>query len=343
MLRFGILGTGNIARQFTRGVLGSARCRAVAVASRTVEAAGAFAAQYGIPAALSPYERLLERPDVDAVYVSLPNHLHCAWTIRALEAGKHVLCEKPLGANAAEARRMLAAAQRCGRVLIEAYMYRAHPQTHAALEVVRSGAIGRVRMIRTSFCFRVRDTRGNIRFDPAMAGGAIMDIGGYCLTFSHLFAGAAPLSASASGVLHAGGVDEAVCGVLAHPGGIISSFACGTMLQADNSAMVCGEEGYLHIPWPWKPSGELAEFHLCRAIPPRQDTAGKLVDNPPPPVETRQIRAGRDLYAVEADAFAAAVLDGAPPFMPHEHTLACMALQDELRRQVGTPVPPESP
>jgi D-xylose 1-dehydrogenase (NADP+, D-xylono-1,5-lactone-forming) len=218
-------------------------------------------------------------------------------------------------------------------VLVEAYMYRAHPQTQAIMDVVRSGAIGQVRMIRTSFCFRVRQTQGNIRFNPAMAGGALMDIGGYCISFSHLIAGQAPSSAHAIASLHPSGVDDVVCGTLGYPNGIVASFTCGMSLQADNTAYICGDEGYLQIPWPWKPPGRDAQFQICRNIPTRQDTGGKV--EALPPVETRTVNAGKDLYAIEADAFSAVVLDKAPAFMPEEHTLATMQVLDNLRRQVG--------
>src|SRR5690606_34004733 len=139
------------------------------------------AERFKIPRHHASYDALLADPEVDAVYVSLPNSLHHAWTIRALEAGKHVLCEKPFAATAAEAEAMFASADRAGRLVVEAFMYRSHPLTKAVVRRVREGAVGRLKLIRASFCFRVRQPGGNIRFSRSLAGGALMDIGCYCV------------------------------------------------------------------------------------------------------------------------------------------------------------------
>ncbi|MGA2497251.1 MAG: Gfo/Idh/MocA family oxidoreductase [Tepidisphaeraceae bacterium] len=335
MLNFGILGTGNIARQFAFGVTQSSRCRLSAVASRSAESAAAFAASYNIPIALAGYDALLTRQDIDAVYVSLPNTMHHEWTIKALRAGKHVLCEKPLGANAAEAAEMFAAAHQTGRALVEAFMYRAHPLTHAVVAAVRSGIIGQVKLIRSSFCYCSRKIDGNIRFAPELAGGSLMDIGCYCISFSHLIAGQIPRSCHATGHLHESGVDDVAAGTLRFPSGIVAGFTCGMTVHADNSAYVCGDDGYIEIPVPWKPPARDAVFHVCRSIPPKQDVPTAASPPAAPPRETRSVWAGKDLYAVEADAFAAVVLDGAPPFMPEDHTMATMRTLDELRLQLG--------
>ena len=334
MLNFAILGTGNIARQFAFGVTQSSRCRLAAVASRSAESAAAFAAAYNIPVALAGYDALLARPDIDAVYNSLPNTLHHEWTIKALRAGKHVLCEKPLGANAVEATEMFAAARETGRVLVEAFMYRAHPLTHAVVAAVRSGVIGQVKLIRSSFCYCSRKIDGNIRFAPELAGGSLMDIGCYCISFSHLVAGEAPCSGHATGHLHASGVDDVAAGTLRFPSGIVAGFTCGMTVHADNSAYICGDDGYIEIPVPWKPPAQDAVFQICRNTPPKQD-APAAAQSAAPPRETRTVSAGKDLYAVEADAFAALVLDGAPSFMPEDHTMATMRTLDELRLQLG--------
>ncbi len=335
MLNFGIIGTGNIARQFAFGVSQSSRCRLAGVASRTAESAAGFAASYKIPVALAGYDALLARADIDAVYISLPNTMHHEWTIKALRAGKHVLCEKPLGANAREAAEMFAAARESRRVLVEAFMYRAHPLTHAVVAAVRSGAIGQVKLIRSSFCYCSRKIDGNIRFAPELAGGSLMDIGCYCISFSHLIAGEAPCSCQAAGHLHPSGVDDVATATLAFPSGIVASFTCGMTVHADNSAYVCGDEGYIEIPVPWKPPAQDAVFHICRNTPPRQDAPQAATAPAAPPRETRTVSAGKDLYAVEADAFAAVVLDGAASFMPEDHTMATMRTLDELRLQLG--------
>src|SRR5271155_2406461 len=159
-LRWGILGTGNIARQFAGGAAASQRCEVAAVASRTGEAAQAFATANQIRAAYSDYESLLKDPQIEVVYNALPISLHHEWTLKALRAGKHVLCEKPIAMSAAEAEEMFDVARQSGKLLAEAFMYRSHPLTHAVLKTVRDGAIGELRLIRTSFCFRTTRIAG---------------------------------------------------------------------------------------------------------------------------------------------------------------------------------------
>src|SRR5579884_3712182 len=226
-LRWGILGTGNIARQFA-GAFGTAqRSVLAAVGSRELSSAQTFARTHGIPEAFGSYDQVLASGDVDAVYVSLPNSMHHQWTIAALRAGKHVLCEKPIASNSAEAEEMFEVARRQGRVLMEAFMYRSHPQTLAVIEAVRAGAIGQVRLIRTSFCYRTMRIAGNIRFDPKLAGGALMDVGCYCTDFSRLIAGVEPTRVVATGQKHETGVDEIAGAVLEFPNQITASFTCG--------------------------------------------------------------------------------------------------------------------
>lgn len=330
-LRWGILGTGNIARQFAEG-LGSARRGVIeAVGSRTAAAAEQFAAAHRVPRAAGSYEAVLEDAGVDAVYVSLPNSMHHEWTLRALAAGKHVLCEKPFATNAAEAEEMFDAAERARRVVVEAFMYRSHPLTHAVMEAVRSGEIGALKLIRTSFCYRTTKVRGNIRFDRSLAGGALMDIGCYCVNFARHFAGTEPTTVHAVGRLHESGVDETVAGVMEFPGGVAATFTCGMTVQADNSAYVCGSDGYIEIPVPWKPPQFTAVYHLVRGTPPKMDGPAKGV----PPRQTRRVTAEGSLYALEADDFAAAVRDGAAPRLDRDDTVGNMRLLDELRRQVG--------
>jgi len=331
-LRWGILGTGNIARQFCTGVNASRRGQFAAVGSRTADSARAFADAFRVAAAHGSYDALLADPTVEAVYVSLPNSMHHEWTLKALVAGKHVLCEKPMAVNAAQAGEMFDAARRAGRVLVEAFMYRAHPLTHAVLAAVRRGDIGDVRLVRTSFCYRTSKTAGNVRFRPDLAGGALMDVGCYCVNFARLIAGAEPTHVLATGQLHESGVDQLVAGTLAFPGGLVASFTCGMNVQADNTAYVCGSDGYLEIPVPWKPPATAAAYTVARQTPPRMDNPATPA---PPPRQTHTIDAGGELYGVEADDFAATVHDGKPPLVTPDDTLGNMRVLDELRRQIG--------
>src|SRR6185437_4599683 len=284
-------GTGNIARQFCVGVNASRRSQLIAVGSRSRESASSFAESHGIPAAHGSYDALLADRAVQAVYVSLPNSMHHEWTIKALRAGKHVLCEKPMASNTAQAQEMFDVAAKTGCRLSEAFMYRSHPLIHSVLQAIGAGKIGRVRLIRTSFCFRVWNTANNIRFDPALAGGALMDIGCYCINFSRLIAGAEPSSMHAVGQLHPSGVDELAAAVLQFPGNIAASFTCGMNAQADNTASICGDEGYIEIPVPWKPPVQNAVWNLAYSTPPRMDQPGSAA--PPRAKETFSVDAGK--------------------------------------------------
>jgi D-xylose 1-dehydrogenase (NADP+, D-xylono-1,5-lactone-forming) len=331
-LRWGILGTGNMARQFCEGVAGARRCRLAAVGSRLEQSARSFAEMHHIDTACASYERILSDPRLDAIYISLPNSMHHEWAIKALSAGKHVLCEKPLAASAAQAREMFDAAERAGRVLVEAFMYRAHPLTHAVLDAVRAGAIGELKLLRTSFCYRTMRIDGNIRFDAALAGGALMDIGCYCTSFALLLAGDEPQAACAAGRLHPSGVDEMAAGVLRFARGLVCSFTCGMGVQADNTAYVCGSEGYIEVPVPWKP-GRKSSYTIARGTPPRMDGAARAQHHPPR--EVRMVETDLELYALEADDFAATVLDGKAPMISAHESLTNMRLLDDLRRQLG--------
>src|SRR5690348_14996854 len=252
-LRCGILGTGNIAQQFAAGVNASRRGRVVAVGSRFANSAQGFARSFDVPSHYGSYDTLLTDTSVQAVYNSLPNTLHHEWTIKALRAGKHVLCEKPFAINLAQAREMFNVARQQGKVLMEAFMYRTHPLTHAIQREIAGGTIGQVRLIRSSFCFKVTKTDNNIRFNAALAGGVIMDVGCYCINFSRLYAGEEPTAVHVVHHQHESGVDDLAAGTLVFPNGVLATFSCGMTAHADNTASICGTEGYIEIPIPWKP------------------------------------------------------------------------------------------
>lgn len=333
-LRWGILGTGNIARQFATGVRASRTGVLAAVGSRSPATAEAFARQFEVPVALGSYDALIQDRSYDALYVSLPNSMHYEWTIKALRAGKHVLCEKPISVTAAEAQEMFAVAQQTGRVLVEAFMYRAHPQTIAAVEAIRSGAIGTPRLVRTSFCYRTRKIEGNIRFDPTLAGGALMDIGCYCISFARLIAGAEPTQIEAIGLKCEQGVDISVMGQMRFPGDLLATFTCSMNTQADNAAQVCGDEGYLTIPVPWKPPAGKGQVLIERQIPPKQD--GGAAQRPAS--ERIAIDDARDVYAVEADAFADVIAHKQPPFVLPAESVGNMLVIERVRSRIGAAV-----
>jgi len=331
-LCWGIMGTGNIANQFAAGVAGAGRSRVVAVGSRTRGTADAFAAKHGVPNAHASYDALLADASVEAIYLSLPNSMHHAWTLKALAAGKHVLCEKPISVTADEAEEMFDAADKAGRVLVEAFMYRVHPLTASYVDAIRAGAIGHVRTIRSSFCYHAKTVGGNVRFSAELAGGALMDIGCYCINFSRLIAGCEPEELFVTGQLHETGVDQLAAGTLAFPNGITAGFTCGMNLQANNAAHVCGDDGWIEVPIPWKPPVEQAVWLRDGQTPPRQDGGGAK-----PARQEHRVNAEAPLYGLEADAFAAIVQDGAEPFVTRDDTLGNMRVLDALRGQLELP------
>ena len=205
------------------GLKESPESELVAVASRTDERAAEYAREWDIPHAHGSYEALLADPDVDAVYISLPNGPHVEWSIRALEAGKHVLCEKPLTRHPADVERAFDAADRAERLLMEAFMWRHHPQTHRLAELVHGGAIGELRLVRATFSSPIGAE--DVRFDPALAGGALMDVGCYCVSGSRLLAGE-PLEVSARQVLSPSGIDVRLAGTLVFPGDVLAQIDC---------------------------------------------------------------------------------------------------------------------
>ena len=247
-LRVGLLSTARINDSLLEGAAATDAAEVVAVASRTEARAAAYAHERGIPRAHGSYEALLADPEVDAVYVALPNALHASWSIRALEAGKHVLCEKPLARTAAAAERAFAAADRAGRVLMEAFMWRHLPQTRTLVELVRDGAIGRLRLVRSAFTF-VLDRPEDFRTGPEHEGGALMDVGCYCVSAIRLLAGE-PQRAQAEQVL-GDGVDVVLAGVLHLPDDVVGVFDCGFVMPSRETLEVVGEDGILVVPDPW--------------------------------------------------------------------------------------------
>lgn len=241
-LRLGILSTANIARHFTNGVAGSAKVQIVAVASRDLAKAEAFAAALDIPRALGGYEALLADPDVEAIYNPLPNSLHAEWSIRALQAGKPVLCEKPIAVTQAEAREMFAAAARTGLLLFEAFPYRSQPQTHALAGLVASGEIGKPRLIQAGFGFPVANP-ANIRLDPALGGGSLLDAGSYAVSLIRLLAGESPTRVSAFAKWTERGVDASLVANFDFPSGLVAQAACTFGTGVYRRALIACEDG----------------------------------------------------------------------------------------------------
>jgi D-xylose 1-dehydrogenase (NADP+, D-xylono-1,5-lactone-forming) len=249
-LRLGLVSTARINGAIIDAARGLDGVDVAAVASRDAARAEAYASEHGIARAHGDYDALLADPEVDAVYISLPNSLHVEWSVRALEAGKHVLCEKPLARSAAEAERAFDAAERAGRVLAEAFMYRHHPQTARVAALVAEGAVGELRGLRATFSFPLADET-NVRLRPDLEGGALMDVGCYCVSGMRLLAGE-PERVSGEQVVAPSGVDLTFGGVLAFPGGVLGTFLASMALPQRQELVVLGSEGTLVVEAPWR-------------------------------------------------------------------------------------------
>jgi predicted dehydrogenase len=333
-LRWGILSTADIARRkVVPGIRKAGNCEVVAIGSRDAERARSVADELGIPRAHGSYEELLADPGVDAVYIPLPNHLHARWSIAAAQAGKHVLCEKPLATHPADAERMIDAAEAAGVQLMEAFMYRLHPSWVALREVASSGRLGEVMAVQSWFSY-YNDDAANIRNILGAGGGALYDIGCYQVNLSRMLFGAEPTRVQASMRRDPGsGVDIVTSAILDFPGGGIASFTCSTRTEDDQRVHVYGTRGHASV---WIPFN----------IPPDQPTRVFVTAGGAPPVdpaiETLTFDVA-DPYAVEFEQFSAAVLEGRPVPYPPSDALANLHVIDQLFEvaAVGAPAPPK--
>ena len=248
-MKLGILSTAHINRLVIPGAHASEEIELVAVASRDQGRAEAYAREWEIERAYGSYEALLEDPDVDAVYISLPNTMHCEWSIRSVEAGKHVICEKPLSRHPKEVEAAFDAAERAGRLLTEAFMYRHNPQTARLVELVGEGAIGELRLVRSTFSYSLYDAE-NIRLRTDVEGGSLMDVGCYCVSGSRLLAGE-PESVLGRAYTGPSGTDWVFTGSMAFPGDVLALFDCGTSLPNRDELEAIGTEGSLFLDDPW--------------------------------------------------------------------------------------------
>lgn len=277
----------------------------MAVASRDQDAADSYAAKWGIPQGFGSYESLLASESIDAVYISVPNHLHAQWTLAALNAGKHVLCEKPFALNLDDVDAMAAAARSTGRVLAEAFMYRHHPQIKLAGEWVRSGRLGQITLVRANFSFNLGN-RPNIRLDPATGGGCLWDVGVYPVSFAQYVMGGPPQSVFGAQWLGATGVDVDFAGQLVYASGAVAQIAGSFRTPFNNFAEIIGTEGRLTFNRPF--------------VAGRENVARELLFHPDEgaarPIPFRDA----DPYLDEIEDMHATILDGRPPLITLEET-----------------------
>ena len=317
-VRFGTLGAARITpAALVRPARKLDEAEVVAVAARDRERAGTFAKKHGIPTVLTSYDELVSHPDVDAVYNPLPNSLHCKWTLAALEAGKHVLCEKPFTSNAEEAELVAQAAERSGRVVIEAFHWRYHPLAARMKEIVDSGELGDIRHVEASLCFPL-PKRSDIRWQLDLAGGATMDAGCYPISMVRHLAGAEPEVISAHARLRSPEVDRAMTAELRFADGRTGRIQC-SMWSATVLRMrvrVVGDKGEMRV---FNPLANV--YHRLRVTTP----AGRRAEH---------VRDGTT-YFHQLKAFCAAVLRGAPVLTPPSDAVANMRVIDAVYRAAG--------
>ncbi len=248
-VKWGIISTADINRKVIPGARASGQVELVAVASRDQKRADEYAKEWDIPRAFGTYDDLLADPEIEAVYISLPNTMHCDWSMRALEAGKHVLCEKPLSRHPEEVTAAFDTADRTGLHLSEAFMYRHNPQTKRVQELVADGAIGQLRLIRSVFSYSLYD-HDNIRLQTGVEGGALMDVGCYNVSGSRLLGGE-PELAYGEAWFGPSGTDWVFAGTLRFPDEVLASFHCGTALPNQDELEVIGSDGSLFLDDPW--------------------------------------------------------------------------------------------
>lgn len=317
-LNWGLLSTARINRRLIPAIRAAERAKLVAVASRDLERAETYAGEWDIPRAIGGYQALLEDPEIDAVYISLPNSLHAEWTVRAAGAGKHVLCEKPLALSVADCDRIIAAARSSGVVIAEAVMYLHHPLLRKARQLVNEGAIGRVMLVRGAFSFFL-DRVNDVRWKPELGGGSLWDVGSYPVSFIRWVAGE-PAQVFGWQTAGTSGVDATFAGLLRCKDGALGIFDSGFRQQFRTEAEIVGTEGRLIIRQPFI-LGPESRILLQRDFEEEEIVLPEA--NP---------------YQCEVEALTAAVLDGEDlpvPLSSSQANVATLATLYESARQGG--------
>ena len=307
VLNWGLLSTARINRALITPLRASKRNQLFAVASRTQESADQYAREWKIPRAHGSYEALLADPEIDVIYNPLPNHLHAEWTIKAMEAGKHVLCEKPLALSVEEVDAIQVAARKHGRVVAEAFMYRHHPQTLKVQELVKDGSLGTLKLIRGSFSF-VLSNDGDIRRDPSKGGGSIWDLGCYPISYARTVIGANPRYVFGWQVSGRTGVDETFVGQMRFADDLLAQFDSSFVIPFHTFMEIVGSEGTLNIPKPYKPETD-EKIYLTRGDK----------------TETIKVK-GAELYIGEVEDMTDAILLGHAPRISLDDSRANVAV-----------------
>lgn len=324
-IKWGVISTANIGRWAVNpAIQASSNSELIAVASRDTQTAADFAEQWNIPRPYGSYEALLDDAEIDAVYIPLPNSLHREWTIKSADAGKHVLCEKPLGLTEAECREMSAAADANNVIFMEAFMYRFHPRTERVLEMIQDGVVGELKMIQSTFTFRLTKP-DNIRLQPELGGGALMDVGCYCINVSRTMAGSEPVEVQAFESKAPTGVDNMMAGTMRFSNDVFASFECGLNTKRRESYEIGGTEASLRVADAFLPGTDdvIIEEH--------RDGEGPVLHSV----------AGVDEYQCMVEHFAECALNGADPRYSADEAALNMRVIEALyqsARNGGQPV-----
>ena len=312
-VRWGIVSTAAILEEMLPAFAESEAADLRAIASRDQARADAFAAEHGIPTAFGSYEALLEDESVECVYIALPNSLHGEWARAAIEAGKHVLCEKPLTPTAEEASSLFEFAEERGVVLMEAFMYRHHPKTRKLREICTGLEIGEPRVVRMKFHFKTAEPATDIRYDPELAGGALRDVGSYCVSMATYLADAAPDHLAAIARMSDSGIDEQFSAVLGYDNDLLAVFDCGMYSPVDVGVEVLGTNGRARVAMPWYAHLEPLSIELVRN--------GETTEVPTP---------GPNAYRLEIDNVCAAARGEAAPEISAEETVRNLTTIERL-------------
>lgn len=315
-IRFGILSTANIGRKYVTPAIQLAnRCEVTAVASRNLKNAESYASDFDIPKVYGSYDELLADPHIDAVYIPLPNHLHVEWSIKCLYAGKHVLCEKPIGMNAADAEKLLTESKKYPDLkVMEAFMYRHHPRWKRVVDLVRSGKLGEIKAVHSLFTY-FNDDPGNYRNSAEMGGGGLMDVGCYSISTARLIFGRRPKNAfGVSEYDPQYHIDRLTSGLLDFESGT-SVFTCSTQCHKDQYVKIYGTQGKIELDWPFNPDfSQPAKLHI-------------MMDDD----EIVEEFAPCNHFTLQADAFADAILNNEPAPISLEDSIENMRVIDSVR------------
>ena len=340
-VRWGLLSTARINERLIPPMRACERSELVAVASRTQSKADAYASEWAIPNAYGSYQAMLDAPDIDAVYISLPNSLHAQWCVQAAAAGKHILCEKPLALSTEEVDQIDTAVRQHNVILQEGAMYRYHMQTANVCELIASGVIGEVRAVNGTFTF-VLDNPGDFRLEPDLGGGSLWDVGSYLVSFIRTVLDAEPTSVAAVQTTDARGIDLSLTGLLSFAGGVSGRFFCSFAALPRWHAEIIGNAGRIELDHPWLNNiGEPAHLHITTVS--EDASASTFGDNVAEQVTERLRYENVNPYSDEVKAMVGAILDGEAPVISmassRGNIAALVALYRAAREGTVVPLP----